>query len=125
MTEQPDLATQISDEIESEIYAYRERTMFWPETGGITEEIARLATRGAKKAIGERADGRALTRIRDAAALHKQQLLTTTELYAVIGPAHDEPTACAAYQLPATPADSGLCARCGMSDYKHKGPTDA
>lgn len=28
--------------------------------------------------------------------------------------------ACAAYQPPATPADSGLCAGCGMYDYKHQ-----
>jgi hypothetical protein len=31
-----------------------------------------------------------------------------------------EPTACDAYQPPTTPADSGLCARCGMYDYKHQ-----
>lgn len=30
--------------------------------------------------------------------------------------------ACPAYQPPATPADSGLCARCGMYDYKHEEP---
>lgn len=28
--------------------------------------------------------------------------------------------ACTAYRLPTTATDSGLCARCGMSDYKHK-----
>lgn len=27
---------------------------------------------------------------------------------------------CLAYQPPTTSDDSGLCARCGMSDYKHK-----
>jgi hypothetical protein len=30
-----------------------------------------------------------------------------------------QPAACDAYQPPVSPADSGLCARCGMSDYKH------
>ena len=38
---------QLHAAIEPEIYAYRERTTWWPETGGITEEIARLAVRGA------------------------------------------------------------------------------
>lgn len=28
-------------------------------------------------------------------------------------------TVCEAYRLPTTAEDSGLCARCGMSDYKH------
>lgn len=28
--------------------------------------------------------------------------------------------ACSAYQPPATPADSGMCADCGMYDYKHR-----
>lgn len=32
-------------------------------------------------------------------------------------------SACSAYQPPTTPADSGLCARCGMYDYKHQEPT--
>ncbi|MEU8756244.1 hypothetical protein AB0C88_37730 [Streptomyces chartreusis] len=41
------LRQQLHAAIESEVYEYRERTMFWPETGGVTEEIARLATRGA------------------------------------------------------------------------------
>lgn len=27
---------------------------------------------------------------------------------------------CGAYRLPTTAADSGLCARCGMYDYKHQ-----
>lgn len=31
----------------------------------------------------------------------------------------DEGTVCSAYQPPATSAESGLCARCGMYDYKH------
>lgn len=31
----------------------------------------------------------------------------------------DEEPACDAYQPPTTSEDSGLCARCGMSDYKH------
>lgn len=31
-----------------------------------------------------------------------------------------EPSVCDAYQLPTTAAASGLCARCGMSDYKHQ-----
>lgn len=47
-----DLAEQLRTAIESEMYEYRERTMWWPETGGITEEIARLATRGALEALG-------------------------------------------------------------------------
>lgn len=33
--------------------------------------------------------------------------------------------ACDAYQLPTTPTESGLCARCGMYDYKHQEATDA
>jgi hypothetical protein len=28
---------------------------------------------------------------------------------------------CSGYQPPATSEDSGLCARCGMFDYKHEG----
>jgi hypothetical protein len=40
------LREQLHAAIESEMYEYRERTMFWEE-GGITTEIARLATRGA------------------------------------------------------------------------------
>lgn len=50
---QPDgsLPDRLRTLVESEVYEYRERTMFWPETGGITEEIARLATRGALEAI--------------------------------------------------------------------------
>lgn len=46
-TQATDLNEQVQAAIESEIYEYRERTMFWPETGGVTQEIARLATRGA------------------------------------------------------------------------------
>jgi hypothetical protein len=42
---------QLRAAIESEVYEYRERTMLWEETGGVTEEIARLATRGAVKAL--------------------------------------------------------------------------
>lgn len=38
---------QLYDAIEHEMYEYRERTMLWGETEGVTEEIARLATRGA------------------------------------------------------------------------------
>lgn len=53
-TQAADLQECIRAEIESEVYEYRERTMFWPETGGVTEEIARLATRGAMKAIEQR-----------------------------------------------------------------------
>ena len=30
------------------------------------------------------------------------------------------PVACPTYQPPIEPADSGLCARCGMYDYKHR-----
>jgi hypothetical protein len=30
-----------------------------------------------------------------------------------------QPAACDAYQPPVSPADTGLCASCGMSDYKH------
>lgn len=37
---------QLQAAIESEVYEFRERTMWWPE-GEITKEIARLATRGA------------------------------------------------------------------------------
>ncbi|WP_405960809.1 hypothetical protein OG235_27990 [Streptomyces sp. NBC_00024] len=36
-----------------------------------------------------------------------------------------EGTVCSAYRPPATSADSGLCARCGMFDYKHLGRSDA
>lgn len=32
------------------------------------------------------------------------------------------PVACPAYQPSTEPADSGLCARCGMFDYKHREP---
>lgn len=46
-----DIAEQLRTAIESEMYEYRERTMWWPETGGITEEIARLATRGGLEAL--------------------------------------------------------------------------
>ncbi|MFI8301537.1 hypothetical protein ACIGCZ_37145 [Streptomyces nigra] len=45
------LPEQLREAIESEVYEYRERTMLWEETGGVTEEIARLATRGAMKAL--------------------------------------------------------------------------
>ena len=31
-----------------------------------------------------------------------------------------EGAVCAAYQPPATPEGSGLCAGCGMYDYKHR-----
>ncbi|MFE4420459.1 hypothetical protein [Streptomyces sp. NPDC056817] len=31
-----------------------------------------------------------------------------------------EPAACDSYQPPTTPAETGLCARCGMYDYKHR-----
>jgi hypothetical protein len=55
-TQATDLQERTRAEIESEIYEYRERTMFWPETGGVTEEIARLATRGAMKALAEHLD---------------------------------------------------------------------
>lgn len=34
-------------------------------------------------------------------------------------------TACDAYQPPAAAEDSGLCARCGMFDYKHQEQPDA
>lgn len=34
-------------------------------------------------------------------------------------------TVCRVYRPPATPEDSGLCARCGMFDYKHLGQSDA
>jgi hypothetical protein len=44
------LREQLAATIESEIYEYRERTMLWEE-GGITTEIARLATRGAMEAL--------------------------------------------------------------------------
>jgi hypothetical protein len=32
---------------------------------------------------------------------------------------------CEAYRLPTTSEDSGLCAGCGMSDYKHEEPRHA
>jgi hypothetical protein len=32
---------------------------------------------------------------------------------------------CEAYRVPATAEDSGLCAGCGMSDYKHREASDA
>jgi hypothetical protein len=44
------LREQIAAAVEDEIYEYRERTMFWEE-GGVTTEIARLATRGAMEAV--------------------------------------------------------------------------
>jgi hypothetical protein len=37
----------------------------------------------------------------------------------------EEPSACPAYQPPTVAADSGLCARCGMYDYKHQERPDA
>jgi len=40
------LRDQLQAAIESEVYEFRERTMWWPE-GEIAKEIARLATRGA------------------------------------------------------------------------------
>lgn len=43
----PGLREQLYDAIEHQVYEYRERTMLWGETEGVTEEIARLATRGA------------------------------------------------------------------------------
>lgn len=50
---EPDgLREQLHAAIESEVYEYRERSMWWPETGGVTQEIARLATRGALEALG-------------------------------------------------------------------------
>jgi hypothetical protein len=55
-TQATDLQECIREQVESEVYEYRERTMFWPETGGVTEEIARLATRGAMEAIADRLD---------------------------------------------------------------------
>lgn len=36
-----------------------------------------------------------------------------------------EGTVCSAYQPPSTSADSGLCARCGMFDYRHSVQSDA
>lgn len=33
-------------------------------------------------------------------------------------------TVCPAYQPPTIPEDSGLCARCGMYDYKHQEQPD-
>lgn len=50
------LRDQLAEAIESEIYEYRERTMFWGETVGVTQEIARLATRGAMEAIERHLD---------------------------------------------------------------------
>lgn len=43
----PALREQLHAAIEREIYEYREQTPLWGETEGITEEIARLATRAA------------------------------------------------------------------------------
>jgi hypothetical protein len=42
---------QVTAAIEHEVYEYRERTMLWGETEGVSEEIARLATRGALEAL--------------------------------------------------------------------------
>jgi hypothetical protein len=40
-------------------------------------------------------------------------------------PATPDPDPCDTYQPPTTPEDSGYCAHCGMSDYKHRaGPAD-
>lgn len=50
VTVTPELAQRIRTLIESEMYEYRERTMFWPE-GAVTELIAELATRGALEAL--------------------------------------------------------------------------
>jgi hypothetical protein len=50
--EPDDLREQLHAAIESEVYEYRERSMWWPETGGVTQEIARLATRGAMSVLG-------------------------------------------------------------------------
>ncbi|MDX2513846.1 hypothetical protein PV355_01525 [Streptomyces stelliscabiei] len=36
-----------------------------------------------------------------------------------------EGAVCSAYQPPASPEDSGLCAGCGMFDYKHSGASGA
>lgn len=49
----PALREQLHAAIESEMYEYRERTMFWEECGGVTEEIARLAARGAMEVLAE------------------------------------------------------------------------
>lgn len=39
---------------------------------------------------------------------------------------HGKPSAvCEAYQVPSSSEESGLCARCGMFDYKHQESTDA
>lgn len=43
----PGLREQLHAAIEYEVYEYRERTTLWSETEGVTEEITRLATRGA------------------------------------------------------------------------------
>lgn len=54
--------------------------------------------------------------------------LGITVTKAALGVGDAEPAldiACAAYQPPAMASDSGLCARCGMSDYKHSGRPDA
>lgn len=69
-TDTAQLAERIRAEVESEVYEYRERTMFWPETGGVTEEIARLATRGALKALDEAAP--AATQATEAQNLREQ-----------------------------------------------------
>jgi hypothetical protein len=37
-----------------------------------------------------------------------------------LSPKRSDGTVCSAYQPPTTSADSGLCARCGMYDYKHQ-----
>lgn len=41
------------------------------------------------------------------------------ETYGTPGTAQ-EGTVCGAYRVPATAEDSGLCAGCGMFDYRHK-----
>jgi hypothetical protein len=52
------LEERIRAAIEREVYEYRERATLWGETEGVTEEIARLATRGALEALGMPAPAR-------------------------------------------------------------------
>lgn len=74
-------------------------------TGPLTEAEFEALTARLEAEYGKYRDGRAMP----------------------VTPLHDEeePGACPAYQPPAAPADSGLCARCGMYDYKHQEQSDA
>jgi hypothetical protein len=48
------LEEQLRTAIERQVYEYREVTPLWGETEGVTQEIARLATRGAMSVLNPR-----------------------------------------------------------------------